>query len=140
MLGKVINNMVAKTEGSLHPHERKIFIYSGHENNVINVLAAMDLFRTHFPLYSSAVLIELHYLRSRQDYAVKVSTICFIIIVAYQTLWLQVLYVRDAYKEPEELTLQDCDTLCPLNTFIKLTEKHVPGNYTAECDSLINLD
>lgn len=64
--------MVAKTEGSLSPHERKIFLYSGHENNVINVLAAMNLYKTHFPNYSSAVLIELHYLRSRQDYAVKV--------------------------------------------------------------------
>ncbi|XP_050303568.1 venom acid phosphatase Acph-1-like [Anthonomus grandis grandis] len=122
MLGKVIANMVAKTEGSLHPHERKIFLYSGHENNVINILAALDLFKTHFPKYSSAVMIELHYLRSRQDYAVKV------------------LYIRDVYKPPEELTLENCDVLCPLNTFIKLTEKHVPKNYTAECESTINLD
>lgn len=67
--------MVAKTEGSLSPHERKIFLNSGHENNVINVLAAMNLYKTHFPNYSSAVLIELHYLRSRQDYAVKVRPV-----------------------------------------------------------------
>ncbi|CAG9766715.1 unnamed protein product [Ceutorhynchus assimilis] len=122
MLRKVIDNMVAKTEGTLHPHERKIFIYSGHENNVINILAAMGLYETHFPNYSSAVLVELHYLRSRQDYAVKVS------------------YIRDVYKTPEDLNLAKCDVLCPLNTFISLTEKHVPKNYTEECDSPINLD
>ncbi|ENN79637.1 venom acid phosphatase Acph-1 isoform X1 [Dendroctonus ponderosae] len=122
MLGKVIANMVAKTEGSLHPHERKIFIYSGHENNVINILAAMDLYKTHFPNYSSAVLIELHYLRSRQNYAVKV------------------LYQGDVYNPPEELALPNCDVLCPLDSFIKLTENHVPKNYTAECDALVNLD
>ncbi|KAF7281463.1 hypothetical protein GWI33_004752 [Rhynchophorus ferrugineus] len=122
MLGKVIGNMVAKTEGSLQPHERKMFLYSGHENNVINVLAAMNLFQTHFPNYSSAVIIELHYLRSRQDYAVKI------------------LYVKDVYQPPVELTLPNCEEYCPLNKFIQLTENHVPKNYTLECDSIVNLD
>ncbi|XP_066149409.1 venom acid phosphatase Acph-1-like [Euwallacea fornicatus] len=121
-LQKVIKDMVAKTEGSLHPHERKIFLYSGHENNVVNVLSSLNLFKTHFPSYSSAVLIELHYLRTRQDYAVKV------------------LYVRDVFNSPEELTVPGCEVLCPLNSFVRLTENHVPKNYTAECDSLVNLD
>ncbi|KAL1491815.1 hypothetical protein ABEB36_012353 [Hypothenemus hampei] len=122
MLGKVIDNMVAKTEGSLHPHERKIFIYSGHEYSVINILAVLDLYETHFPNYSAAVIIELHYLRSRQDYAVKV------------------LHVKDVFQEPIELTLANCDVLCPLNEFVTLTAKHVPKNYTAECGSPVNLD
>lgn len=66
--------MLAKSTHNLQPHARKIFLYSGHENNVINVLAAMDLFETHFPNYSSAVIIELHYLSDKEGYAVKVST------------------------------------------------------------------
>lgn len=122
MLAKVISNMVAKTEGSLHPHERKMFLYSGHENNVINILAAMDLYETHFPNYSSAVIIELHYLRSRQNYAVKV------------------LYIRDVYEAPEELTLSGCDVYCPLDDFVSLMEKHIPKNYTLECEATKNLD
>lgn len=52
---------------------RKIALYSGHENNVLNILAALDLFDAHFPFYTSAVIIELHYLESKKEYAVKVS-------------------------------------------------------------------
>lgn len=69
----VVNNMLAKSTHNLQPHGRKMFLYSGHENNVINVLAAMNLFQTHFPSYSSAVIIELHYLSDKDQYAVKVS-------------------------------------------------------------------
>lgn len=60
--------------------------------------------------------------------------------LAKMTDFLQVLYIRDVYQPPEELPLEGCDVLCPLNTFIKLTEHHIPKNYTAECDSNINLD
>lgn len=74
MLGKVIDNMIGRSLNSLQPAERKIFLYSGHEYTVINILAAMDLYDPpHFPKYSAAVIIELHQTACDGKYAVKVN-------------------------------------------------------------------
>lgn len=75
ILKKVIENMVQKANGSLVPQQRKIFLFSGHENNVINILATLNLFRPHVPKYSAAVVIELHYLQDIQDHIVKVPNL-----------------------------------------------------------------
>lgn len=122
LLGKVIDHMVAKANNSLQPTNRKLFLYSCHENNVLNILAALDLFKTHFPKYSSSVLIELHYVKDVDDYGVKV------------------FYSTDSSSEPELQKLENCAELCPLSQFVKLTIDRIPVNYTAECESNINLD
>ncbi|XP_019864532.1 venom acid phosphatase Acph-1 [Aethina tumida] len=122
MLGKVIEQMIAKSEEKLVPEQTKIYLYSGHENNVINILAALDLFKPHVPKYSAAVIIELHYLEDSKRYGVKVY------------------YSRDVNAEPEEQQLPGCDVMCPLSDFIQITKPHVPTNFTEECHSNINLD
>lgn len=71
MLGKIINNMINKSTDNLSPVGRKIFLYSAHENNVINILAALNLFQPHVPKYSAAVIVELHYIE--HEYVVKVG-------------------------------------------------------------------
>nr|CAI5860835.1 unnamed protein product [Callosobruchus analis] len=127
-LQKVIDNMIAKIECRLRPTNRKIFLYSGHENNVVNLLTALGFFDSseeqHFPNYSSAVVIELH--RGKEDHAV------------------QILYLRDVEAEYEAIEIKGCegteDNLCPLKDFIRLTKDVVPVNYTDECQSLVNLD
>lgn len=72
-LKKVIDHMLRKANGTLVPQERKAYLYSGHENNVINILAALNLFKPHVPLYSAAVVIELHYLPDVQTHTIRVS-------------------------------------------------------------------
>ncbi|KAJ8935667.1 hypothetical protein NQ318_012829 [Aromia moschata] len=94
-LKRVLKNMIAKSTGTLEPRDRKLILYSGHENNVINILAALDLFKAHIPNYSAAVILELHHLEG-DDYAVKV------------------LYVKDVNMEPEVQKLKGCEVLCPL--------------------------
>lgn len=73
MLKKILQHIKGKAAGILQPEERKIYLFSGHENNVINILAALNIFETHFPEYSAAVIIELHYFRNLDQYGVKVS-------------------------------------------------------------------
>lgn len=126
ILKRVIEHMKAKAgiatnTHNLIPNERKIYLYSGHENNVINILAAMDLFVPHVPKYSAAVIIELHFFKEFELWAVKV------------------LYAREVNAEPEVQSLEGCNTLCPLNDFIDITSPHVPTNYTAECASVTYL-
>lgn len=75
MLGLVIKNMVEKANNSLSPAGRKIYLYSGHENNVINILAALNLYAPHVPNYNAAVIIELVYLEETGTHVVRVSDI-----------------------------------------------------------------
>lgn len=67
--------MINKSEGVFDPPGRKIFLYSGHDNNVINILAALNLYEPHFPNYSSAVLIELYRVNNTNQHYVKVNMI-----------------------------------------------------------------
>nr|CAH7724609.1 unnamed protein product [Callosobruchus chinensis] len=124
-LQKAIDNMLEKSECRLQPTNRKIFLYSGHENNVVNLLTVLGFFDTaedqHFPEYSSAFVIELH--EDNEEYAVKL------------------LYLRNVEAEYEEKQLEGCDdVLCPLEDLISLTKTVVPVNYTNECQSSVNLD
>lgn len=119
MLGKVVEHMWAKSEDALN---RKIYLYSGHENNVINVLAALNIFLPHVPKYTAAVIVELHHVQEGDAHGVKV------------------FYLRDAGSEPEVQKLEGCDALCPLNSFVRIAQPHVSVNYTAECGSHVNLD
>lgn len=93
----VVNNMLAKSTHNLQPHGRKMFLYSGHENNVINVLAAMNLFQTHFPSYSSAVIIELHYLSDKDQYAVKVSK--YMVQLSKKMIMATIIAIKYAYNQ-----------------------------------------
>ncbi|XP_063909786.1 venom acid phosphatase Acph-1-like [Zophobas morio] len=122
MLGVILKHMIDKSNRALSPAERKIYLYSGHENNVVNILATLNLFKPHVPKYSAAVIVELHYLNEKMGYGVKV------------------LYLRDVDSEPEEQKLEGCDAICPLSSFIRIVEPHIPVNYTKECHALVNLD
>lgn len=68
MLGQIIKQMSAKTQNLLH---EKIFLYSGHENNLINILAALNLFKPHVPRYSAAVIVELHQNGVKVSFGIK---------------------------------------------------------------------
>lgn len=80
MLKKVIEHIKSKIDGSLIPNKRKIFLYSGHENNVINILAALGVIKSHVVEFSSATIIELHYLEDLNDYTIKVITAFFYLL------------------------------------------------------------
>ena len=49
---------------------RKINLYSGHDINIFAILKALDVYYPHFPAFSSAVILELHFIN--QLYYVKV--------------------------------------------------------------------
>ncbi|XP_074029096.1 venom acid phosphatase Acph-1 isoform X2 [Leptinotarsa decemlineata] len=120
-LQRVLENILAKTRNRLSAENRKIFLYSGHENNIINILTSLGWDVSEFPNYSSTVIFELHFLKETDEFAVK---------VLYST-------------EPgtiEEKQIKGCEVLCPLKKFVELTKNVIPRNYTAECRSLISLD
>ncbi|GLV41156.1 uncharacterized protein CBL_04680 [Carabus blaptoides fortunei] len=118
----VIESGKAKIKGELLPKGRKMYLTSGHENNVVNVLTALNLFTAHVPTFSSAVIIELHRLPGTEQYGYKI------------------FHHNQTRDDPYLLTVPGCSELCPFDKFVTLISNHIPGNYTAECDSEINLD
>lgn len=64
-------NMQAVKNGTLS--NTKIYLYSGHEINVLTVLDAFNVYKPHVPEYSSAVILEL--LQKNDQYYVKVCVL-----------------------------------------------------------------
>ncbi|CAG9822301.1 unnamed protein product, partial [Phaedon cochleariae] len=118
---QILKNMISKSKNELQPERRKIILYSGHDYVVYNTLVALNLTEPHFPEYSAAVIIELHRIEG-DEYGIKI------------------LYSRSRESEIEVLKLKNCKEICPLKDFLTLTKPLIPGNYTAECDSNIDLD
>lgn len=59
MLQKFIEVSRNKTMGTLLPPGRKIYLYSGHENDIVKILSALGVYYQHLPPYSTAVILEL---------------------------------------------------------------------------------
>lgn len=71
LLGEMVKNMLKKSKGTLSP-DRKLFLYSGHESTIANLLMSLGLFNKKYPLYTAALCIELR-LNSKKEHIVTVS-------------------------------------------------------------------
>lgn len=58
LLKNIIGNMEKKSQHSLNPN-RKLWIYSAHDETVANMLMTLNLFEPHCPPYTATLLIEL---------------------------------------------------------------------------------
>lgn len=59
-INKIIQDANLKIDGRLTPHNRKLFLYSVHEFNLVYILGALNLFEKKIPPYSSYIVFELH--------------------------------------------------------------------------------
>lgn len=78
---------------------RKMWLYSGHDTTIANILQSLDIFEFHNPPYSSTILFELRS-GNPQGYFVNI-------------------YYKNS-TQPQAMTLKGCSFDCPLNEFIKL--------------------
>ncbi|TGZ54486.1 prostatic acid phosphatase [Temnothorax longispinosus] len=112
LLGEMIDHMVKKAQHTLHP-DRKLWVYSAHDETIANLLMTLNLFEPHCPPYAATILVELR-TNSENQYFVTVS-------------------YKNTTDEPILMTLPSCATLCPLNEFINLTRDVVPEDWEREC-------
>ncbi|KAG5866410.1 hypothetical protein JTB14_012943 [Gonioctena quinquepunctata] len=122
-LQRVLKNIDEKTKNKLVPENRKVFLHSGHENNINNILGALgfDLNKEGFPNYAATLIFELHSL-GQDKYAIKL------------------LYLKKPDGLIEEKEIEGCEAFCPLEKFIELTKTVIPTNFSAECETSIDLD
>ncbi|KAK0175213.1 hypothetical protein PV327_008980 [Microctonus hyperodae] len=112
LLGEMVRHMILKSEDFLQPN-RKIYMYSAHDETVANFLMALNLFEPHCPPYAATVLIELRLNLQNQH----------IVTVSY----------KNSSDEPTLLTLPGCNIACPLEEFIGLTKDIIPDDWEKEC-------
>lgn len=71
LLGEMIDHMVRKVQKTLKP-DRKIWVYSAHDETVANMLMTLNLFEPHCPPYTAMILMELR-TNSKNEYFVTVK-------------------------------------------------------------------
>ncbi|XP_033225423.1 lysosomal acid phosphatase-like isoform X2 [Belonocnema kinseyi] len=112
LVGEMVQHLVEKSRNSLKP-DRKLWIYSAHDETVANFLMALGLFDLHCPPYAATVLMELR-LNSQKEHIVTIS-------------------YKNSSDEPTLLTLPGCILACPLSQFVRLTKSLIPENWEQEC-------
>ncbi|XP_014224950.1 prostatic acid phosphatase [Trichogramma pretiosum] len=112
LLKEMINHMVLKSKNALTP-DRKVWVYSAHDDTVANLMMTLNVFEPHCPPYAATLLVELR-LHPIVGHAVTVS-------------------YKNSSDEPTLLTIPGCSTICPLAQFIRLTKSVVPTNWEKEC-------
>lgn len=77
LLTEIIDHMTKKRSRTLTPN-RSMFIYSGHDVTLVNMMRALDIIdqTTMKPDYASALVLELHHsVTFRDDFEVKVCNL-----------------------------------------------------------------
>jgi lysosomal acid phosphatase len=113
-----INNTIAAEDST------QLFVYSGHDDNIVAVQQALQVYTNNTPPYAAAMMVELHQIDGE-----------------YQ---IQILYRNDSTVDPYVLTVPGCTSLCPVKQFVYLTEDMIPGDVQQECQlntlSELNID
>lgn len=66
----MIDHMVKKSQNNLKP-DRKLWVYSAHDETVANLLMTLNLFEPHCPPYAALILVELR-INTKHQYFVTV--------------------------------------------------------------------
>jgi len=115
LLQKMLRDSYATIKGTQQPIGRKMFLYSGHENNVAALLACSGVFEAHQPQYASTYILELHQQIKSKAYVFRI------------------LYIRDISKPAEVLKIPDCGEFCPFDKFVQLTKNIVTSTLKQDC-------
>ncbi|XP_067647607.1 venom acid phosphatase Acph-1-like isoform X2 [Eurosta solidaginis] len=107
-LKKMFNEMLDKRNGQLKPSKRKLFIYTGHDSTVVNILSGLKIWKPQLPRYAVMAMFELHKNKITGVYYVEI-------------------YFRSHAKAPlEKLIIPGCDFQCPLDRLIELSADVLP--------------
>ncbi|XP_017780709.1 PREDICTED: venom acid phosphatase Acph-1-like [Nicrophorus vespilloides] len=105
LLRKMDLDTLNKINNTLVPKDRKMFMYSGHDLNVVSYLGAIGVYEENLYInYSASILIEVHQINDK--YFVKV------------------LFDNSDGNEYQVIRIPACGgvELCPLDTYISITK------------------
>ncbi|XP_076261962.1 lysosomal acid phosphatase-like [Rhynchophorus ferrugineus] len=105
---KTVTDLMQKAlNGSNTP---SINLYSGHDLTLVHVMRALNLIDTIKPEFGASLVIELH-----------------------NNSEIKILYINKWNGNSEEQTLEECNSPCTLEKFIKAFKAVIPLNWEKEC-------
>ncbi len=112
---KMIREWTAKRDGSLKPKDQKIYLYTGHDSTIVNVLNAIDVWKPQLATYGIMAIFELLEDTRTGQWGISV-------------------YLRNSAKSGAiRLPIPGCGQFCPLDRFIQLTRKLEMVDKEREC-------
>ncbi|XP_034106762.1 prostatic acid phosphatase [Drosophila albomicans] len=108
-LRKMYDEMLAKEAGTLRPKDRGMFIYTGHDWTVGNILSALGIWKRQMPRFAVMAIFETHQNRQTGEY------------------YVEIFLRNDEFGCLEQLKLADCELQCPLHRLIELSEAVLPN-------------
>lgn len=119
MLSEIVDHMDKKRLTLLDP-DRSIFIYSGHDVTLVNVMSALDIVdqTSSIPDYGASLVMELHYnsITFQDDFEVRL-----------------VYYFNHEDKFPKLLRIPNCVAPCSLTAFAESVDAMLWTNYDDLC-------
>lgn len=96
---KVVKEWQDKVSGALKPKDRKIYLYTGHDSSIVNVMSTFNVWEEQFPGYAIMGIFELLQDKATGEYGVQ-------------------MYIKNSTDSSTPLTIPGCDFFCPLNKVI----------------------
>ncbi|XP_050081633.1 lysosomal acid phosphatase [Anopheles aquasalis] len=118
IIGELLDNAVRRRSGILMP-ERNIFIYSGHDVTLVNLMRALGVIEqtTGKPDFAATLVFELHHsITFDDDFEVKI-----------------VYFFNSDDKYPKEIEIPNCESPCSLTRFEQVMETVRLKNYDETC-------
>lgn len=114
-LGKLIAEWQGKRNEKIKPAQRKMFLYAGHDSTVVNILAAIGVWKQQLPVYGIMAIFELLEDVETKEWGVRISL------------------RRSGEREATPLTIPGCDQFCPLDKFVEITRRLISSDFTRDC-------
>ncbi len=118
--GGILNEMIKNIMTKVNTNNlNQLYLYSGHDTYVAGLVKILNLTDINQPPYVSSVVLEL-----RKE------------INTDSNYFIQAYYKNNTANEPinyQLMTIYGCDTLCPLNQFIAITNNLVVSNFSSAC-------
>ncbi|XP_017842057.2 prostatic acid phosphatase [Drosophila busckii] len=108
-LRKMYNEMLAKQASELKPQDRRMFIYTGHDWTVGNILSALGVWKRQMPRFGVMAIFETHKRRETGEF------------------YVEIFLRNDKFCCLEQLKLPDCELQCPLERIIELSAPVLPN-------------
>lgn len=102
-IGKMLTEWQEKAANTLKPADRKIYMYTGHDSSIVNILSALNVWEEQFPGYAIMGIFELLQDRATGQYGVQ-------------------MYLKNSTDSSTPLTIPGCDFFCPLDQVAEKVE------------------
>lgn len=111
LLKEILERFQKKSTNSLKTN-RSLYIYSGHDTTISNVLNTLKLFEQHNPPYRACIMIELHMIDDIPNV---------------------MIFYKNTTDEPKPMYIPKCGSQCPLDKMFILYNDVIPEDWHKEC-------